>query len=41
MAVRAAYQLMTHISTLSAHTRAPMARHVGYFGSSDFYFMPS
>jgi hypothetical protein len=41
MALRAAYQLMTHISKLSAHARAPMARHVGYFGSSDFYFMPS
>ncbi len=42
LALKAAYQLMTHISKLSVHTRAPpMATHVGYFGDSDFYLMPA
>jgi CRISPR/Cas system CSM-associated protein Csm4 (group 5 of RAMP superfamily) len=42
LALRAAYQLMTHISKLSAHTHSqPMATHVGYFGDSDYYLMPS
>ena len=41
LALKAAYQLMTHISKLSAHSHAPIARHVGYFGNSDFYCMPT
>ena len=41
LALKAAYQLMTHISKLSVHTRAPVARTVGYFGNSDFYYMPT
>jgi DNA-binding transcriptional ArsR family regulator len=41
LALKAAYQLMTHISKLSIHTRAPVARTVGYFGNSDFYYMPT
>jgi DNA-binding MarR family transcriptional regulator len=41
LALRAAYQLMTHISKLSGHARAPMARHVGYYGDSGFYLMPT
>jgi hypothetical protein len=43
LALKAAYQLMTHISKLSArsHAQAPVARHVGYFGGSDFYYMPA
>ena len=42
LALRAAYQLMTHISKLSAQTHSqPMATHVGYFGDSDYYLMPS
>jgi hypothetical protein len=41
LALRAAYQLMTHISKLSSRTRAPMARHVGYFDTSGFYLMPA
>jgi DNA-binding MarR family transcriptional regulator len=41
LALKAAYQLMTHISKLSAHRHAPVARHVGYFGNSGFYFMPA
>ncbi len=41
LALRAAYQLMTHISKLSSRTRAPLARHVGYFGGSSFYLMPT
>ena len=42
LALKAAYQLMTHISKLSAHTHSqPMATHVGYFNDSDYYLMPS
>jgi hypothetical protein len=41
LALKAAYQLMTHISKLSAHSHAPIARHVGYFGTSPFYYMPT
>jgi hypothetical protein len=42
LALKAAYQLMTHISKLSAHSRGPpMAKHVGYFGDSGFYLMPT
>ncbi len=37
LALKAAHQLMTHISKLSTKTRSPVARHVGYFGNSDFY----
>lgn len=41
LALKAAYQLMTHISKLSARTRGPpVASHVGYFGDSD-YFVPA
>jgi DNA-binding transcriptional ArsR family regulator len=38
LALKAAYQLMTHISKLSARSHAPIARHVGFFGS-DFFSM--
>ncbi len=41
LALKAAYQLMTHISRLSSHSRAPMARNVGFFGTQDFYYMPT
>jgi DNA-binding transcriptional ArsR family regulator len=42
LALKAAYQLMTHISKLSAHNRAaPIARHIGYYGNSGFYLMPT
>jgi hypothetical protein len=41
LAVKAAYQLMTHISRLSIHARSPMARTVDFFGSSGFYFFPT
>jgi len=42
LALRAAYQLMTHISRLSAQTRTPMTRNVGFFGSqSGVYYMPT
>ncbi|MCW4009256.1 MAG: hypothetical protein NWF05_01375 [Candidatus Bathyarchaeota archaeon] len=41
LALKAAYQLMTHISKLSARSHAPMARHVGFFGDSDFYYLPA
>jgi hypothetical protein len=40
LALKAAYQLMTHIGKLSSRAHAPMARHVGYFGNQDFY-MPT
>jgi DNA-binding transcriptional ArsR family regulator len=41
LALKAAYQLMTHISKLSAHNRAPpIARHIGYYNSG-FYLMPT
>ena len=45
LALKAAYQLMTHISKLSSRRQPmqppPMASHVGYFGNSDYYFMPT
>jgi len=41
LALKAAYQLMTHISKLNTRARAPIARTVGYFGNSDFYYMPT
>ncbi len=41
LALKAAYQLMTHIGKLSSRVHAPMARHVGYFGNQDSYFMPT
>ena len=41
LALKAAYQLMTHIGKLSSRAHAPMARHVGYFGNQDSYFMPT
>ena len=42
LALKAAYQLMTHISKFSAHTRAPpMATHVGYFGDSGYFLLPA
>jgi hypothetical protein len=41
LALKAAYQLMTHISKLSARSHAPLARHVGYFGGSDAYYLPA
>jgi DNA-binding MarR family transcriptional regulator len=43
LALKAAYQLMTHISKLSSYTHAdaPIARHVGYFSNSSYYYMPT
>jgi hypothetical protein len=41
LAVKAAHQLMTHISRLSIHSRSPMARTVDFYGSSAFYFFPT
>jgi len=42
LALKAAYQLMTHISKQSARTHTPaLARHVGYFGGSGYYLMPA
>ncbi len=44
LALKAAYQLMTHISRLSgrpARTPAPIARHVGYFDTADYFFFPA
>jgi hypothetical protein len=41
LALKAAYQLMTHISRLSSHSHAPVARNVGFFGNSEFYYMPT
>jgi hypothetical protein len=41
LALKAAYQLMTHISKLSVHRHVSVARHVGYFEKSGFYFMPA
>jgi DNA-binding transcriptional ArsR family regulator len=42
LALKAAYQLMTHISKLSTrHRTPPMANHVAYFGGSDFFLMPA
>ncbi len=41
LALKAAYQLMSHIGKLSAHTHAPLARQVGYFGNPSLYGMPT
>ncbi len=41
LALKAAYQLMSHIGKLSSHAHPPLARHVGYFGSQGFYLMPT
>jgi DNA-binding transcriptional ArsR family regulator len=41
LALKAAYQLMSHIGKLNSHTHAPLARQVSYFGNSDFYSMPT
>ncbi len=42
LALKAAYQLMTHISRLCAHTHAPaVARNVGFFSSPSYYYMPT
>ena len=42
LALKAAYQLMTHIGKVSSRTHhAPIARHVNYFGDSNFYQIPS
>ena len=46
LALKAAYQLMTHISKLSGRRQVPRvqpptASHVGYFGDSYAYFMPA
>jgi DNA-binding transcriptional ArsR family regulator len=41
LALKAAYQLVTHISRLSSRTRVPLAQHVGYFGNQNFYLTPS
>ncbi len=40
-ALKAAYQLMAHIGKLNKHPHAPMARHVGYYGNSGYYLMPT
>ncbi len=40
LALRAAYQLMTHIGKLGKTSHAPMASHVGYYGTG-YYFMPA
>jgi hypothetical protein len=41
LALKAAYQLMTHISKLSARAHSPVAKHVGYFDGPEYYFMPA
>jgi len=41
LALKAAYQLMAHINMLSKHASTPVARSVGYFGTSGFYNMPT
>ncbi|MFB3889551.1 MAG: hypothetical protein ACE14S_08670 [Candidatus Bathyarchaeia archaeon] len=41
LALKAAYQLMTHIGKLCGRARAPLAGHVGYFGGSGFYLLPT
>ncbi|MCW4005433.1 MAG: hypothetical protein NWF04_02365 [Candidatus Bathyarchaeota archaeon] len=43
LALRATYQLMNHIGKLCSrsHAPAPMAQHVGYFGSQDYSLLPS
>ena len=38
LALKAAYQLMTHISKLCSRTQSPIARHVGY---SNLFYVPS
>ncbi len=41
LALKAAYQLMTHISRLSGRTRGPIARNVGFFGNvAGIYYLP-
>jgi len=40
LALKAAYQLMTHISRLCAQTRGPTARNVEFFGNTGYYYMP-
>jgi hypothetical protein len=37
LALKAAYQLMTHISKLCAHSHTKAARHVGYFDNQPFF----
>jgi hypothetical protein len=37
LALKAAYQLMTHISKLCAHSHSTAARHVGYFDNQPFF----
>jgi DNA-binding transcriptional ArsR family regulator len=39
LALKAAYQLMAHIGKLYSGTR--LARHVAYYGNSNFYLMPT
>jgi hypothetical protein len=39
LALKAAYQLMTYIGRICS--RAPSARHVGYFGNSNMDLMPA
>ena len=42
LALKAAYQLMTHISKITRHSHAPMAKPVGYFGNTPgYYYMPT
>ncbi len=41
LALKAAYQLLTHISKLSARGQTPVAKHVGYFDGAEYYFMPA
>ena len=41
LALKAAYQLMAHINILSKRAPAPVARSVGYFGTSGFYNRPT
>ncbi len=41
LALKAAYQLMTHIGKLCSHMHAPLVRHVGYFGSPSSCSMPT
>ncbi len=43
LALRAAYQLMTHISRLCSHAQlqAPIARNVSFFAGPNYYYMPT
>jgi hypothetical protein len=41
LALKAAYQLMAHISKLTSRTRLPIAQHVSFFGGNHFYSMPT